>query len=460
MAPKQPPVSVPLVTRPMGFFASLAASRRNLLSIIPEIAVRQPMVSGRTGKRWHMVMEPDAIRRILLENIDNYPKSLVTKNLLRPAIGNSLFIAEGAHWRWQRRAAAPVFSHRNINNLAPIMSAAAERSAGRIAAAQGKRAVDMAEEMVRTTFDVISEVTFSGEGQMDAEAVHRSIDAYIAEAGKISLFDMLGFPDWVPRPGRVFSGQAVKQMKMVADEAVEARRARGAQGIPDLLDLLLAGEDSETRRRMNTAELRDNLLTFIVAGHETTALTLAWSLYLCAHDPEVQEKARTEVRAVLDGRSASGEDVEDLPYIRMIAEEALRLYPPAAMISRTAQQHDVLCDREVRPGDTVIIPIYALHRHHLLWDEPDMFCPERFADRKAIPRYAYLPFGDGPRICIGASFALQEAVIILATLLSRFRFKRVEGRDPEPVQILTLRPEGGVWLEAEQLPALQERAAE
>jgi len=432
----------------MGIMASLKAARRNLLEIIPRIATMQPMVSGRTGKRWHMVMDPGAIRHMLLERLDDYPKSVVTTNLLRPAIGESLFIAEGAHWRWQRRAAAPVFSHRNVMNLAPIMAAAAERSCARIAAA-GPRAIDMAEDMVRTTFDVIADVTFSGDGTFDADAVHKGIDAYISEAGKVSLFDLLGFPDWVPRPGRMMSGNAVRQMKGVADAAVEARRARGPDGVPDLLDLLLEGEDPETRRRMNTAELRDNLLTFIVAGHETTALTLGWALYLCAFDQEVQDRARAEAQALLQGRAATGEDVADLPFIRMIIDEALRLYPPAAMVSRTAMADDTLCGREVKRGDTVIIPIYALHRNHLLWEEPDAFRPERFSDRKAIDRYAYLPFGDGPRICIGASFAIQEAVIVLATLLSRFRFTPVPGRGPEPVMILTLRPEGGVWLEAE-----------
>jgi len=444
------PVHVPLVTEPMGVLASLKAARRNILSIIPEIATRQPMVSGRTGKRWHMVMDPGAIRRMLLEEVDNYPKSIVTKNLLRPAIGESLFIAEGAHWRWQRRTAAPVFSHRNVMNLAPIMTAAAERSAARVAAA-GPRAVDMAAEMVRTTFDVIADVTFSGDGMFDVNAVHRGIDAYIAEAGKISLFDILGFPDWVPRPGRVMSGSTVAEMKRVADEAVEARRKRGSEGVPDLLDLLLDGEDPETKRRMSTPELRDNLLTFIVAGHETTALTLGWSLYLCAYDQAVQDRARAEAQSVLGGRAATGEDVARLPYIRQIIDEALRLYPPAGIISRTAQVADTLCGREIRPRDTVIIPIYALHRNHLLWPEPNRFDPDRFADRKTIERYAYLPFGDGPRICIGASFALQEAVIILATLLSRFRFTPVPGRDPDPVMILTLRPQGGVWLMAEPM---------
>ena len=298
------PVRVPLVTEPLGILQSLTAARRNLLSIIPEIATRQPIVSGRTGKRWHMVMDPDTIRHILLERLENYPKSDVTKNLLRPAIGESLFVAEGAHWRWQRRAAAPVFSHRNVMNLAPIMTAAAERSAERVANA-GPRAVNMFDEMVRATFDVISDVTFSDGGGFDRDAVHKAIDAYVSEAGKISLFDILGFPDWVPRPGRAMSGAALKQMKAVADQSIDQRRrADHGKAVPDLLDLLLAGEDPETKRQMDTGELRDNLLTFIVAGHETTALTLGWALYLCAFDQQVQDRARTEAQSVLQGRAA------------------------------------------------------------------------------------------------------------------------------------------------------------
>ncbi len=441
------PARVALVNQPLGLFRSLAMARRNVLSIIPEIAVKQPMVSGKMGKRWHMVMDPTAIREMLLDRVDDYPKSLVTKNLLRPAIGDSLFIAEGAHWRWQRRAVAPAFSHRNMLNLSPIMTAAAQRSADRIATA-GPRAINMLDEMVTSTFDVISDVTFSGGDGFDRDAVLRAIDDYIAEAGKLSLFDILGLPDWLPRPGRAMSGRALKDMKRIADGAIDARAERGPSDTPDLLDLLLDGTDPKTKRQMNTAELRDNLLTFIVAGHETTALTLSWALYLMGFDQAVQQKARAEAQTVLQGRAATGADVENLPYIRQIIDETLRLYPPAGGISRTAQRNDTLCGREVRPGDTVMVPIYALGRHQQLWDQPDVFDPDRFKDRKAIDRYAYLPFGDGPRICIGASFAQQEAVIILATLLSRFRFTPVAGKSPEPVMILTLRPEGGVWLTA------------
>lgn len=444
------PAHARLATQPLGLLGSLRAARRNLLEILPAIAVRQPMVSGRTGLRWHMVMDPVSIRRILLEKAADYPKSKATKNILKPAIGNSLFIAEGAHWRWQRRAAAPVFSHRNITALSPIMEAAARASGDRFAATNGAP-VDVMEEMVQTTFDVISDVTFSGENVFDSGAVHQAIDAYIAEAGKISLLDMLGVPDWVPRPGRMFMGQGVNRMKEIADQAINARRGAASGEIPDLLDLLLAGEDPETGRQMNTPELRDNLLTFIVAGHETTALTLSWALYLCAFDPSVQDRARAEVMNVAKDRDVGAADLPNLPFMRAIVDETLRMYPPAGILSRTATAADELCGREVRPGDTVMIPIYALHRHSLLWDNPDSFDPDRFLTDKKMDRYAYIPFGDGPRICIGASFAIQEAVIVLASLLARFRFSLVEERPPNPVMILTLRPENGVWLRAEEI---------
>ncbi len=444
------PVQVPLARKPMGVWGSFKTGRRNVLELIPEIALRQPIVSGRTVKRWHMVMDPGALRRILKDRLEGYPKSDVTKMILMPAIGKSLFVAEGAHWHWQRRAAAPAFSVRNVHALAPVMTAAAERAAERIGAAAG-RAANVFDEMVTTTFQVISDVTFSGGEAFDRGAVHRAINAYIEGTARVSFLDIVGAPSWVPRPSRMMTAPAMRAMKAMADHAIDERRTAATGGIPDLLDLLLDGEDPETHRRMSTTELRDNLLTFIVAGHETTALSLAWALYLCAFDPDVQDRARAEAQAVLGDRAATVDDLPDLPYCRQIVDETLRLYPPAAFLSRTAKAKDTLCGREVLPGDTVMLPIYALHRNHLLWPDPHRFDPSRFDGTEAHDRFAYLPFGGGPRICIGASFALQEAVIILATLLARLRFTRIPGRDPRPVLILTLRPEGGVWLEVERL---------
>ncbi|MFZ1470149.1 MAG: cytochrome P450 [Paracoccaceae bacterium] len=437
------PVRVPLSNVPLGIWGSLQAGRRNVLQLIPEIATHAPIISGRTGKRWHMVMDPDALKRILRDNVENYPKSMVTKLILEPAIGDSLFVAEGAEWLWQRRTAAPVFSHRNVAALAPVMTAAATRACARLVPG---RAANLFDEMVTATFEVISDVTFSGGEAFDRAAIHRAIEDYIGQTAKVSVLDIIGAPGWVPRPGRVFTGAAMRQTKKLADQAIEARRGAGPHLPPDLLDLLLAGADPESGRKMTTSELRDNLLTFIVAGHETTALTLSWALYLCAFDPAVQEAARAEAQSVLGDRAATAADIATLPIIRAVVDETLRLYPPAAFLSRTAQATDSLCGRDVHRGDTVILPIYALHRHHALWDQPDSFDPGRFSDPKNVPRYQYLPFGDGPRICIGANFALQEAVIILATLLARFRFSPIAGRDPTPVMILTLRPEGGVWL--------------
>ncbi|NOR64005.1 MAG: cytochrome P450 [Rhodobacteraceae bacterium] len=437
-------VKVPLVKEPLTVLQTLRTARRNVLEIIPDICTKQPMVSGKTAMvRWHMVMDPGALKRVLRDNLANYPKSDITKNLLRPAIGDSLFIAEGAHWRWQRRAAAPVFSHRNIAALAPIMSASAEAVCARLA---GQSEADMFEEMVQATFEVISNVTFSGAGEMAGDDVHKAIDRFIDQSARVSLLDIIGVPTWVPRPSRLFGGNPVADMKRVADAAIEKRKQVGAKDVPDLLDLLLEGMDPETKRQMNNAELRDNLLTFIVAGHETTALTLAWALYLCAFDPEVQEKLHAEATAVLGGRIAGPEDIGQLPYTEQVIKETLRLYPPASFISRTAQAADELCGREIRKKDTVMLPIYALQRNEQLWPAPNTFKPDRFAKDAKYDRFAWLPFGDGPRVCIGAHFAMVEAQIILASLISRYRFEPVAGKEPVPEMVLTLRPKGGVHL--------------
>ncbi|TJZ91107.1 cytochrome P450 [Paracoccus gahaiensis] len=441
--PQADPAKVPLAVKPLSLWGTAMTGRRNILELIPAIATHQPIVSGKTGARWHMVMDPAALRRVLKEKVEDYPKSVTTKLILNPAIGDSLFVAEGAHWRWQRRAAAPSFAQRHVEALGPVMTAAAEASSRRLSAAKGP--VDLFQETVAATFEVISDVTFSGDGMFDRASVHDSIDAYIAQSAKLSLMDVMGLPGWLPRPGRLFAEPGMKRMKAAADQAIAARAVAAAKdGPPDLLDLLLVAQDPETGRSMNRDELRDNLLTFIVAGHETTALTLAWALYLCAFDPDVQEAAATEARAALGDRAATAADLRALPLTLRIVNESLRLYPPAAFLSRTAQVADTLCGREVRPGDTVMLPVYALHRHHDLWDRPDAFDPDRFLT--APDRYAFLPFGAGPRICIGASFALQEAVIILSTLLARFLFARIPGREPQPRMILTLRPHGGVWL--------------
>ena len=434
-------------TRPLGMLESLRAARRNVLGIIPAICYAQPMISGRMGARWHMVQDPSALKRIFLDNAANYPKSEAMLRMVRPAVGDSLFTADGAEWRWQRRAVAPVFAHRNVVALAPIMTATAERAAGRLAAPVGH---EMVGEMLHATFDVICDVALSGRDHFDAEVYGAAILQYFETAGKASLLDFLQVPDWVPRPGALLGRGAVRTMHAMVGDAIDARRAQGSEGADDLLDHMLAATDAETGRRMTHRDVLHNMQFFIVAGHETTALALAWALYLLSTHPEIQDRVAAEASGVLGTRPATAADLDAMPGVRQALDEAMRLYPPVAFLARTAAGPDVLAGREVRKGETVFLAIYALHRHEMWWDRPNAFDPGNFAEDKvqARHRYLHLPFGAGPRVCVGANFAMMQAQIILATLLARYRFTRDDRPAPMPVMSMTLRPEGGVWLKA------------
>jgi cytochrome P450 len=251
----------------------------------------------------------------------------------------------------------------------------------------------------------------------------------------------------VPRLNRLDRSDARRMDRMV-DGVIAARRRRGAMPQPDLLDLMLNAQDPETGRRHTPAEVRNNLLAFLIAGHETTALALSWSLFLCAFDPAVQARAADEAQGVLGDRAADAADCTRLPYVRQVIDEAMRLYPPAGLLSRGALRGDMLLGRAVEPTETVMVPVWAVHRHRALWDDPDAFDPDRFAPERAKTRhrYAYLPFGAGPRVCIGMGFALMEATIILATLLARLRFDLLPGQRPLPRMLVTVRPEPGIVL--------------
>jgi cytochrome P450 len=404
------------------------------------------MLTGRLGSRWHMVQDPGALRRIFLDNAANYPKAEFMLRMLRPAVGDSLFTVEGEEWRWQRRAVAPVFAQRNVTALAPVMTATAERAAARISAAPGEP--EMVTEMLSATFDVICDVALSGREHFDAASYGGAIVRYFETVGRASMLDFLHVPYWVPRPGAILGRGSVRTMHAMVARAIDERRRHATGGADDLLDHMLKAEDPETGRRMTPEELLHNMQFFIVAGHETTALALAWSLLLLAGDPAVQARARDEARAALGDAPAGADHLERTPFVRQVIEEAMRLYPPVGMLARSVRARDLLAGREVRSGDLLFLPIYALHRHRMWWDRPDAFDPDNFApDRVAARnRYLHLPFGAGPRICVGANFAMMQAHIILATLLARFRFAPGDAPPPEPVMTMTLRPEGGVRL--------------
>jgi cytochrome P450 len=442
------PVGAPVHRRRLSRVETAFIARRNVLEIIPGFAYRQPIVSGDMLIRWHMLADPGGMKRVVLDNLANYPKSEIMRRMLRPAIGESLFNADGAEWKWQRQAVAPVFTHRNVVALAPAMSATAERVSKKLAAAGGR--VEIVSAMLTATFDVICDVALSGRDHFDSATFSRAITQYFQTAGRASLLDFLGFPEWFPRPGELLAGTSVRTMHGMVAAAIEARRRQGPSAADDLLDHMLAAEDPETGHRMNPQELIHNMQFFIVAGHETTALAISWALYLLANSPAHQERAREEAKAQLNGRAASAKDAAAMPFIKQVLEEAMRLYPPVGLLARTVVEKDELCGRTMRPNDTVFLPIWALHRHQMWWEEPERFDPGRFDPVTGPKRdkYQYLPFGAGPRVCVGADFAMMQAQIILATLIGHFRVKP-SLPEPHPVMTMTVRPAPGVFLELE-----------
>lgn len=454
-----------------GLLRVARVARRNLLETIPPLAYRKPIVSGRTIVPWHMVADPAALRRVLVENVSNYPKSRATQRVVKPAAGSSMFSAEGEDWRWQRRAAAPIFTPRRMTDMAPMMTAAATAAAARVERAiregyRGRGVLCAAALTTKAAFELVREALLAG-GRIEAELpsglshaeVAKGLDRFISTIGKLSWFDLIDAPEWAPRPANLLNADVMAATTGAVERLISARRGQldaGAAPRADLIDALLTAEDPETGRRMDDATARNNLLAFIIAGHETTALALAWSLYLLAHDEDAQERAAGEAsRALGAAPAAEARHLDALGYVGQVIDEAMRLFPPAAMLSRRAKAADELCGRRIEAGDVVVLPIYALHRHEALWARPMLFDPENFAPAAvaARDRFSYLPFGGGPRVCIGASFALWEAKIILATLLARFRVRpRPHAAAPKPVLTVTLRPEGG-------LPLMFERRA-
>lgn len=449
-APELPPRVTP-PPAPLGLWRAFRTARRNLLELFPEAAYRDGLIEGGTVAPWKMVTDPDGLEHVFKTRAAIYPRSDTTRRMLRPVEGDSLFIAEGADWRWQRRAMAPGFAQRSLAALAPLMSASAEASAARLAAQDGA-VVDLHDEMVAATFDIIQDTLLAGRARLDRREVAEAVTRFIETMGRISFLDIVNAPDWIPRPNRVFA-RGARRLDDLVDGIVKDRWRAGPQDPPDLLDLLMLSADPETGRRMTPVEVRNNLVAFIVAGHETTALALSWALWLVAYDPAVQARGRDEAQAALGDRPATAEALPRLGYVRQVVEEALRLYPPAGVMARTAKAEDALLGRPVAPGETILAPVWATHRHRALWEDPDAFDPDRFAPERAAGRhrYAFLPFGAGPRICIGAGFAMMEAQIILATLLARFRFSLAPGPAPRPEMLITLRPKGGVRLTVERL---------
>ncbi|HMF20760.1 MAG TPA: cytochrome P450 [Pseudolabrys sp.] len=442
-----PPVPLPR-THALGPIELLRVLAKNPLEAWTSDHFEQPIVmSGLPIGRVAVVNDPAAIRRVLLENRDNYQKDWLQRRVLSAGLTEGLLTAEDHQWRMQRRALAPLFSRKTVMNFSAAMVEVANGLVVRLAEREGET-VDIAIEATRITLEVLERTIFSDGLGRAPEDIRLAMKKYFETIGRIDPFDMLGIPGFVPRPWRWRLAPMLRLFETAIDSIVSTRRERIAKnpaGAPrDILTLLLEATDPETGEALSETEIRANILTFIAAGHETTANCISWSLYLLSQSPPWRERVQAEADREFDDQTDSLAD--RLVETRAVIDESNRLYPPIGAISREAIGPDELAGELIKPGTMVVVAPYVLHRHHMLWAKPARFDPNRFLGRarEMIDRFSYLPFGVGPRICIGATFAIQEASIVVAAIMRHFTLEMTPGHPVWPVLRVTLRPKDGL----------------
>lgn len=428
-----------------GFFGERL---RNTVYGWPEPAFDAPIRTRKVlGFTVHIVSQPDAVERVLLGNKANYERPRIARRILSPLIGNGLLSAEGEDWRKQRRIVAPTFAPGAVAAMAPLMDAAAQRDVSQWP--QRDARLDLAQAATRTTMAIIADTLFGGDARLVNPAAARHIETMLAAAGQARFTTMLGLQDLDPSPAM---RRARASRAWLRATLTDLARERGVDGGADDFfgGLIRALHDQFPPDAANELAV-DNAITFYVAGHETTSNALAWTAYCLAAQPALQEEARTEAIAALALPAA--ERAAAMPLLHQILEESLRLYPPAPRFDREALAEDVLADKPIASGDLISIWPWVIHRHRALWIDPDRFDHTRFAPeaRAMHHRFQYLPFGGGPRVCVGARFATVEALVILARWLAARRFSVPAGWKPDPHGSVTLRPRGGMILWAEML---------
>ena len=450
-ATRRPPAPVP---RPgaLGPIALYRALRKNAITAWREEAYEDPYIVGRNQLGGFVLLsDPDLIRHVLIDNAANYPKDDLQLEKLTPAVGRGMLTADGEAWRLQRRTVAPLFQPAGVASYLAAMAVSVDETLARWDRQIGAT-VDVAREMTALTYNIISRTVFSNEIETPPEVMGEAITTYFEALGRIDLWDVLPLPRWLPRPAFIRARPAQKIFRDEVLRLFERRRARIAAGesVPDdLVTRLIRARDPETGAPLSDVVVHDNLVTFIGAGHETTANALTWTLFLLAEFPDAD--ARVAAEAISVKGVPSPDDLSRLTDTRMILEEAMRLYPPVPFMSREALGRDMIGEVAVAPGTRIIIAPWVLHRHRKLWVDADMFVPERFApkNRAKIPRFAYLPFGAGARICVGMTFAMQEALLALTMIARRFRLTLGEGAEVMPFARMTLRPMHGLPMRIE-----------
>lgn len=440
-----PPAPTPR-TSPPSTLEMMRIVYRNPLELWGEPSYNEPWISvNGIGGPLVIANDPGLIRHVLVDNAKNYKMATVRQMILRPILRDGLLTAEGDVWKRSRKAMAPVFTPRHIFGFARPMLSRTLDFVKRYDDAAG--AVDVAHDMTMLTYEILAETLFSGEIAGEAGSFAHEIDRLFETMGRVDPLDLLRAPEWLPRITRLRGRKTMAYFRKIVTDTVAMRSeklARDPHGAPeDFLTLLLRAEGPDGLSRQ---EIEDNIITFIGAGHETTARALGWTIYCLAEATWERDRVEREIDEVLRREPDPVKWLDAMPYTRAVFEEALRLYPPAPSINREPIADDEYKGLKIPRKAQVLVMPWTVHRHRKLWDKPEAFLPERFhpENRDRIDRYQYLPFGAGPRVCIGMSFAMQEAIIALAVLLSRFRFDTVAETRPWPVQKLTTQPQGGL----------------
>jgi cytochrome P450 len=434
------PPSPPRAPDNMTAFGRMRAIRVSPIGSWSQRAYEEDIVRGRFfGRSSFILNNPDAIRHVLVDNYENYTRTPAGIRVLRPVLGQGLLISEGRAWKHQRRTLAPAFTPRAVMTLVPHMVAATDDTIAKLTAASNAP-VDLREAMQRMTLEIAGRTMFSFGMDRHGGALRDFVMEYGERLARPHVLDLLLPLNW-PSPQDFARARFRKRWTQFVAMLMAERRAAGKnEGAPsnDLFDLMNAARDPETGAAFTDEQLGDQVATMILAGHETTATALFWSLYLLALDPATQEELAAEVK----GASVNGAlDIERLKFTRAVVDETMRLYPPAFLIGRSAAAPDTIAGMAVRKNDIVLVAPWLLHRHEKLWRDPNAFIPSRFMTGTPPDRFAYLPFGVGARVCIGAHFALVEATLALAKMIGAFRVDLVDREPVMPIGVVTTQPD-------------------
>lgn len=401
--------------------------------------------------RVFLVANPQAVQRVLQDNNRNYVKGQAYA-AFEPVVGNGLITSDGDFWRRQRRLANPSFHRDKIRGFVAMF---AEQSQATLEGweqhARDQEVIDVAKEMTRLTFGIVGRALFSVDLEKDVREVGEAFTVALAEASRRADF-LIPVPLWLPTPSNRRYGQARQTLETFVGDLIQERR-RMSQRPYDLLSMLIEAVDDESQERMSDRQIRDGVMTFMLAGHETTAVALAWTWHLLSEHPEAEAKVRAECREVVGDTCPGMENLHKLAYTKMVFDEALRLYPPLPFIARKALEPDQLGGYEIPRNSMVLLSQYLTHHHPGYWDDPDGFRPERFTPEAvhARPPMSYFPFGGGQRMCIGAEFATTEALVFLSMAIQKVHLQRVSTQPVELLEQVTLRPKGGLPMRVTQV---------